>query len=555
MSKSYLRVRETWALPAALAVLVSCLWQPSARGDVFVSSGAGNPNSSQVSSYSEFTGAPKHTFTGGLVSGQGVAIGPDGNLYVADGSTGAVLRFNPSTGALIGTFVAPTSPSSPYGITFGPDNNLYMADGIGVIRQFNGSTGAPMGTFSCDVPFFATCSPFDLAFGPADGNLYVSDWSTGGVLKLSGSTFAFLNEFVPPMYFPFDLPVGLHFGPNGNLYVSWQELEEDDNGILFYYDYYILEYNGGSGAQIATFGESNSIDFAFGPLQELFYASAGYLEPFGHLAAYGTSLNYAGAGFIAIGGPFGIWPYLIYDPVDATPTQTLQLTVANLPVAGCPGGPVQAQLGFQNSAGVMVGPSQVVSLNPGQSASLDLDASTLISSGRIQLQPVVTAPPGTAQGAQTGPIQISGSLEVYTTSDGVGSVFYQGIPVPTGPSSAGLMTFAPQGAVRGQSMQINVMAPPDSPCVALLSFTNASGTPVGPRQQVSLSPGAMTSLLFNTNPDTKSGREQFIAQITPNNPSGGPGVVPACLGSLEVFLQKSGNISTFQISSDRKSVV
>jgi hypothetical protein len=98
-------------------------------------------------------------------------------------------------------------------------------------------------------------------------------------------------------------------------------------------------------------------------------------------------------------------------------------------------------------------------------------------------------------------------------------------------------------------MQINAAAPPDSPCVALLSFANKNGKQVGPTQQVNLSPGTMASLSFNTNPYTKSGREEFVPQITPNNPTGGPGVAPACLGSAEVFIQKSGNTSTYQTSS------
>ena len=558
MYKSYLSIRETWALPVALAALLSCLWLPAARADIFVSFGSGNPSSGQVSSFSEFTGAPKQIFTGGLVASQGVAVGPDGNLYVADGGTGSVLRFNPSTGNLIGTFVAPASPSSPLGITFGPDNNLYMADAIGVIRQFNGSTGDPMVTFSCAVPFEETCSPFDLTFG-SDNNLYISDLYTGAVLKFSGSTFEFLNEFVPAMDAPFDLPLGLQFGPNGNLYVVWEDLTFDDNGITTYYKYPFLEFNGGSGAPIAlAIPEPNisTADFAFGPLQYAYVATSVFgLYGFDPSDSYpnGVDLGHqaglvnAGQGFMAIGGPFGIWPYLIYDPVDATPTQTLKLSGLNPALPGGPGAPVQALLGFQNSEGAMVGPTQLVSLNPGQSASLSLEASTLISSGRIQLQPVVTSPPSTALGVSPGPAQ--GSLEVYTTSNGVGSVLYQGIPVPTGQSIAGPLSFPPQGVILGQSMQINVMAPPDSPCVALLSFANVSGTAVGPTKQVNLSPGTMTSLVFNPNSLTKSGREDFIAQITPNNPTGGAGVAPACLGSVEVFLQKSGDISTYQVSS------
>src|ERR1022692_2770092 len=59
MYKSYLRARETWAMPAALVVLMSCLWLPAARGDIFVSNGAGGPYASQVWSYSQYTGAYK----------------------------------------------------------------------------------------------------------------------------------------------------------------------------------------------------------------------------------------------------------------------------------------------------------------------------------------------------------------------------------------------------------------------------------------------------------------------------------------------------------------
>src|SRR5581483_8499792 len=86
---------------------------------------------------------------GSLGFPSGIAIGPDGNVYVADMSNGVVDRFNGSTGAFIGDFVAPnTGVTQPSGIAFGADGNLYVADygsgGQSYIDVFNGTTGAFM---------------------------------------------------------------------------------------------------------------------------------------------------------------------------------------------------------------------------------------------------------------------------------------------------------------------------------------------------------------------------------------------------------------------------
>src|SRR5579863_3270919 len=197
-------------VPATLA-LVCAACVPALRADFFVSNGM----TGQVLSYSQFTGAPKLSFTEGLGAATGVAIGPDGNLYVADLANRDVLRFNPSTGALIGTFVYPLPTAQPYGITFGKDGNLYMADHNGNIIVFDGSTGSGTGGTSCN------CQPYDLTFGQ-DGNLYVSDQASGGVLRFNGSTLAFMSQFVSTNNVEETyIPGGLHFGPNGNLYVSF----------------------------------------------------------------------------------------------------------------------------------------------------------------------------------------------------------------------------------------------------------------------------------------------------------------------------------------------
>lgn len=537
------RLETSWRLSAAWAVLFAGAFVPLARADIFVSHGAGDVDSGLVSSFSQYTGAPKLSFTGGLVWGVGVAFGPDENLYVADQNSGAVLRYNPSTGALIGTFTAPFSPPAPFAITFGPDGNLYMADDFGFIRRYNGSTGALLGAFSCAPPSGGNCYPVSLTFGP-DGNLYVSESANRTVLKFNGSTLAFMSVFVAPIGggFPWDL----HFGPNGNLYVDFSM--PIPNTPNYYND--IFEFNGTTGAQLSYSVPGIAASaFAFGPDGNIYVAGySGFIKisptTGAFLGTFGATDPFADVGFITFGNPTNnVPPYLLYDPVTIAKPQTLRLTVVNGPVPVGPGVPVEATLGFVGKAGAGIGPSTTATLSPGQTASLDLDASTLITSGRIEVRPKVTIPAGT-------PIEnLQGSAEVFTTASGIGSVFYAATPIPPGPVSPGPPTFLPQGVAHGQSIQISALAPPDSPCAATLSFTDSNGNAVGPSQSIDLSPSTMTSLVFNPNSLTQSGRQEFTPQIAITNPAGNSPIASACLSSAEVLSQTTGEIATYQISS------
>jgi streptogramin lyase len=206
-------------------------------------------------------------YSAGSEEFEGIDVGVDGNLYVTANDLGIgnrVVRINTTTGAG-STFVAANAGglSLPHGLTFGPDGHLYVAsqvsNGSGTtgILKFNGTTGASMGTFVA-AGSGGLVSPFKPLFG-ADGRLYVSDFSGHAVRRYAASTGAFIDTFVPSGSGGLNSPTGIEFGPDGNLYVA--DTSSDD----------IRRYNGTTGSFISTFvpagsgGLADPRDLAFGP--------------------------------------------------------------------------------------------------------------------------------------------------------------------------------------------------------------------------------------------------------------------------------------------------
>src|SRR5262249_15730627 len=144
-----------------------------------------------------------------LLAPSGLALGPDGNLYVSNTRAdlySEVLKFNGHSGAFLKTFVPRNSDPSLgfdywYHLAFGPDKNLYVAGGSSrTIHRFDGATGASLG----DIPGHSPSSvPLAVTIGP-DGNLYVSN--SGGaanpppfpnnVNTFDPATGTFLGQFV-----------------------------------------------------------------------------------------------------------------------------------------------------------------------------------------------------------------------------------------------------------------------------------------------------------------------------------------------------------------------
>jgi outer membrane protein assembly factor BamB len=136
---------------------------------------------------------------GDLAQPTGMAIGPDGNLYVGSRGTNEVLRYSAATGSFLGVFVTSGSGGlagpAVEGLSFRPDGKLYVAsrDSNSVLR-YDATTGAFYDTFV--LPNSGGLQTVKgMTFGP-DGNLYLSSGDTNQVLRYSGTTGAFMGVFV-----------------------------------------------------------------------------------------------------------------------------------------------------------------------------------------------------------------------------------------------------------------------------------------------------------------------------------------------------------------------
>ena len=101
------------------------------------------------------------------------------------------------------------------------------------------------------------------------------------------------------------------------------------------------------------------------------------------------------------------------------------------------------------------------------------------------------------------------------------------------------------GVVRGQTLQINVVAYPPGPCFAQLGFQDVNGNALGTTLNVALQSGQSASLAVNANTLTSvwGQRVQVLPTVVPTVPVGTAVVVNQCDASVEVFDNLLGGTS------------
>jgi sugar lactone lactonase YvrE len=150
----------------------------------------------------------------------------DAALLVGNTRGNNVVLFG-DDGSFQGNFIAPGSGGllDPDDLTFGPDGNLYISSGnnsSGKILRYSGSTGAFIDEFAVG----GMIRPYGNAFGP-DGNLYVSSFLTDEILRFDGKTGAFIDVFASApktdrQSGQLNGPNDLLFTPDGKLLVTTQ---------------------------------------------------------------------------------------------------------------------------------------------------------------------------------------------------------------------------------------------------------------------------------------------------------------------------------------------
>lgn len=151
------------------------------------------------------------TNSGGLHTPNGLAWGPDGNLYVASADTSQVLRYDGRTGAFIDIFASEPINRASF-IAFGADSHLYVCStNDDRVLRFDGTTGAFLDTFiegpELDWP---------AGLNWREGELLVSAFGNHALLRYDGADGDYLGRLTDQPA----KPLYTRVEPDGSVWVA-----------------------------------------------------------------------------------------------------------------------------------------------------------------------------------------------------------------------------------------------------------------------------------------------------------------------------------------------
>ncbi len=268
-----------------------CMAGPQvAHADLFVSAASAN----SVMRFDGTTGALIGNFVapgaGGLGDPQGIAFGPDGNLYVSNNTSNNVLRFDGETGEFIDEFASVSGMTWPAEITF-RDGFLWVSDfsAAGRVSRFDENTGAFVDHFATGI---------SLADGQSwdpNGDLLVSAFGSSSIRRYNGTTGAYMNDFVSPGSGGLSGPLDSLFLANGNFLVSSfnslsiKQYDADGN----YINDPIVGLNGGpQGLEIGPDGHLYVGDFGQGIISRYDANTLQFIDQFATTGGTSTTNNF-----------------------------------------------------------------------------------------------------------------------------------------------------------------------------------------------------------------------------------------------------------------------